>query len=431
MLLSFRVENHRSIRDEQELLLTSAAQGEEGFPPPGEITPLRVAGIFGANASGKSSVVGALEFMRRMVTDQDSITLDAVFAGEHPETEIIRDPFLLDGAGSSKPSTYAVDILLGGARFNYGFVVDDHRVMEEWLYAHGPDGSESPVFEREGEAISYAKNDPGAPELTDLLDISPHKLLISVLANVRPAMFHSDAVQDLRTVREWFLSSLKTWGGGKGYEIPRNAVEDEELVGRLAEMAASADTGINGYVVQMIPEDLSSGEVGYLTPRQLRNRKKILFRHKGEDNGRPLRLQQESEGTRAVLALGSELIRVLKEGSTLVVDELDTSLHSVLSGALVSLFNDPQNNPNRAQLVFTSHDTNLLGRIRGREVLTEDEIWLTEKGHDGATTLYPLSSFETADEENRDRRYLVGRYGAVPFIDEELFIKALRPRPRE
>jgi AAA15 family ATPase/GTPase len=103
------------------------------------------------------------------------------------------------------------------------------------------------------------------------------------------------------------------------------------------------------------------------------------------------------------------------------VDELDSSLHPYLSARLIRLFADPSTNPRKAQLIFTSHDATLLGRIQGEEVLHRDRIWFTEKNEDGVTELFPLSDFEPAEGVDRERRYLAGRYGAVPVISDELF----------
>lgn len=441
MLLSFRVENHRSLRDEQELLLTSAEQSQEGFPPPSQISPLRVTGVFGANASGKTTLVKSLRFMSDMVVYGSSGRLPkqrTLFTLDEEEDRIPREPFQLDSESREKPSCFSVELLLGGKRHTYGFTVNDTEVLEEWLFLYSDNGIEQVIFEREGSSFAYGDSDPDVPELTDVLSVEPSALLISVLANAHPTMFRSEAVSALGSVRSWFRSSLRIWQGDVRLLTGRQPLpsDDPELLDRLAVLARAADTGINGYSIERIHlTEEERGEIEEQVGKQRasslirqRERGRVSFHHRGTSEDHPLDFLGESAGTRAILSLGMVIIRFLERGGTLVVDEIDTSLHSVLSGSLISLFKDPENNPNGAQLVFTSHDTNLLGRVRGREVLGEDEIWLAEKGTDGATSLYPMSSYGSSGEENRDRRYLVGRYGAIPFIDEELLVQALRPR---
>ncbi|MEU3017987.1 ATP-binding protein [Nocardiopsis sp. NPDC007018] len=442
MLLSFRVENHRSLRDEQELLLLPSEQSEGGSPLPREITPLRVTGIFGANASGKSALVKALQFMRVSVLYGFGVGLGrprpAFGAEDDDEDRIPREPFLLDGESSARTSGFAVELLLKGVRHSYGFTVDHAEIVEEWLHLQTGDGDDQVVFERDGLAFTYGDRDPDAPELTDLLNLSPNTLLITVLANANPSTFHSETVAALSRVRQWFSRSLRLLQGDVargGPPVSRLPSSDPDRLERLALLAQAVDTGIRGYSVKANP--LTEEERGEIEERfgkrrapsyiRQRERGRVSFHHRGTGQDRPLDYADESSGTQALLALGAVMMSLLERGGTLVVDEIDTSLHTLLSGSLISLFKDPENNPRGAQLVFTSHDTSLLGRVHGREVLTEDEIWLTEKDAEGATSLFPMSSYESAGEENRDRRYLVGRYGAVPFVDEDLLIRALRP----
>ncbi|PSL58062.1 putative AbiEii toxin of type IV toxin-antitoxin system [Saccharothrix carnea] len=120
------------------------------------------------------------------------------------------------------------------------------------------------------------------------------------------------------------------------------------------------------------------------------------------------------------------MLLVLSEGGVLVVEEIDASLHSLLSARLIALFNDPDTNAGNGQLIFTTHDATLLHPPLADEVLDRDEVWFVEKGKDGASTLYPLSDFKPRREDNLERRYLAGQYGAVPHVGEENFISAVR-----
>jgi AAA15 family ATPase/GTPase len=153
-----------------------------------------------------------------------------------------------------------------------------------------------------------------------------------------------------------------------------------------------------------------------------RARGKVFLRH--DVAGAPdaeeawLPLEEESAGTRALFRLGPAIIGALQSGRVLAIDELEASLHPLMAIQLVNQFNDPATNPHHAQLLFTTHDTSLFGRTVGEPPLRRDQIWLTEKGADGATTLYPLTDYKPRKAENLERGYLQGRYGAVPFLGD-------------
>jgi AAA15 family ATPase/GTPase len=159
--------------------------------------------------------------------------------------------------------------------------------------------------------------------------------------------------------------------------------------------------------------------------RQIR---RLEFLHRGSD-GLMLDLSQESTGTQQLLDLALDAARILRVGGMMTIDEIDASLHPILTAKLIGLFQSPTTNPQGSQLVFTSHDAALLGTIDGEEVLRRDEIWFTEKQEDGASVLYPLSDFKPRKEgENRQRRYMNGNYGAVPNLSTYLFERAIASR---
>lgn len=142
----------------------------------------------------------------------------------------------------------------------------------------------------------------------------------------------------------------------------------------------------------------------------------ILVRHLGAKENEWLTLENESKGTQTLFDMGRNLIFVLEYGGALVVDELEASLHPKLALEIVKQFNNPLTNPKNAQLIFTTHDTNLLGNDAGEPVLRRDQVWLTEKDKEGATTLYPLTDYKPRKAENVERGYLQGRYGAIPYL---------------
>lgn len=133
---------------------------------------------------------------------------------------------------------------------------------------------------------------------------------------------------------------------------------------------------------------------------------------------------EESNGTQTLFHLALPVLRSLQRGGILLIDELERSLHPVLAKQIIDQFNDPTANPNNAQLIFTTHDTNLLGTTLGEPALRRDQVWLTEKDAEGATVLYPLTDYKPRKAENLERGYLQGRYGAIPFLGTSLVKEA-------
>jgi uncharacterized protein len=204
------------------------------------------------------------------------------------------------------------------------------------------------------------------------------------------------------------------------------------MLDRLTSLLRAADTGIEG--AELVEETKEEFAVRVARTKALTGgptsgrRRELFFRHRNGQDGVALSIRDQSLGTQALCDLGIPAFRALDEGLLFVVDELDSSLHPYLTAQLIRLFQSEETNPLGAQLIFTSHDATLLGRIQGEEVLHRDNIWFTEKDDCGATELFPLSDFKPRTEENRERRYLAGRYGAVPIVNDELFAAALAAR---
>jgi AAA15 family ATPase/GTPase len=147
-----------------------------------------------------------------------------------------------------------------------------------------------------------------------------------------------------------------------------------------------------------------------------RRRWRLTFRH--GDAEIPFELNDESAGTRNWLGLIPTVLDVLDEGRVLVVDEIDASLHPMLTAKLAGVFQSEEANPNGAQLIFTTHDTSLLGTMLGDDVLARDQIWFVDKNAEGVSELYPLTDFKPRKDQNTERRYLAGSYGAVPVLGD-------------
>ena len=431
MLIQFRVENHRSLRDEQVLSLAGSDKaGAHVLRADGvgeAIVP--VAAIYGANASGKSNVLAALAFLRGAVVDSQ----------RQWEVEgTPQDPFRLSGK-AKEPSLYEVDIAVDGVRYRYGFQLSASRVEEEWLFAW-PHGRKAVWFERDGDRFEFGKTLHGENEAIRSLT-RPNSLFLSAAAQNN----HVTLLPIFRYFAAWRFSLTQRLGsfvgGGLSSELVRrlSVHGDDEDRSAILQLLRGADTGILDVRVELpdlafsqltsqaerlgtLPakgeRDPWAGISVYRTIHALSGQT-VLFRHRAAEDGDAwLPLALESAGTLALLELAPHVIDTLRSGGLLCIDELEASLHPSLALRLVQMFNDPQQNLKNAQLVFATHDTNLLGSIVGEPALLRDQIWFTEKDDTGGTHLYPLTDFHPRKEENLERGYLQGRYGAVPFLGD-------------
>jgi len=413
MLLSFRTANHRSLRTEQQLLLTPAYAEQNGPGTTWQAVP--VVAIFGPNASGKSNLLDAIRYMAHVVRWS--------FRENEPGEGMRRNPFALS---ADEPSTYVVDLLLDGVRYTYGFSIDDVAVVEEWLYSY-PQKRGRKIFERTADGFTYGVHTPESVKSLEEL-VEPNVLLLSVGARARQDM--------LRPVYRWFaVQRFRPPAGGRGLPMRTRLdhLEESGLQDRITALMRAADTGIDGFEIVEESDEEWALRVAAL-PQNLRGRfsprrqARLLFKHRCDAGEFVLPLDEESEGTQQMFHLAVSVLPVLGSGGVLLADELDASMHTYLSAKLIQLFQEPVTNPYGAQLIFTSHDSALLGRVQGRDVLRRDQIWFTEKDADGGTQVYPLTDFKPRKEDNRERRYLTGRYGAVPNVDDELFAAALATR---
>lgn len=417
MLLRFWVGNHASIREEQEL--TMVALDPRPDAPAARtlgsgVQVLPVAGIFGANASGKSKIVDAIQFMQSAVVLSHQRWL--------PEQRIGRQPFLLDQRSRTWPSRFEIEIALNGVRYRYGFTCDDTRFRSEWLYAY-PKNRRRVLFERTDDSVRFGEHLFGEREAIRRMT-RPNSLFLSAAA--------ANNHEQLSEVHRWFAEDCRVAvaGNATGRLGETLHIYEEHERDDVLRLLQFADLGIDDLEIStpevsdterrlmadIVRLRLPEGEK--FDPASIEPFPKISLRHGTEI----LPIEVESSGTRTWLELVGPIVSTLRHGDLLVVDELDARLHPSLAGHLVKLFQDPETNSRGAQLVFNTHDVTLLGPNTPAR-LRRDEIWLTEKDpRTGATRLFPLTEYGRIRDglDNVERAYLRGRYGAVPFIDETL-----------
>lgn len=408
MLLRFRATNFASLRDEVELsmIATDDHPGLATRPVPREaLHVLPAVGIFGTNASGKSNVIKALAYARRAIRLSHQRWLP-----DEPIPD--RWPFRLDDTSAARPSEFIFDLVVDDVRYEYGFALDDEIVRREWLYAF-PKGRRQIYLERDGGMLRFGSHLAGPRELIAGV-VRPNSLFLSAAA----AHNHPQ----LSGIYRWFgsrrIASLPA--GRVPAAVPADALPDD----RVLTLLRFADLGIVGAeLIQPGPEEINrlarrSGAAR--TPAHPGPRLELAHLADTEDGRATLPWHWESTGTRGWFGLLQVTVSVLDAGGLLTIDDLGSGLHPLLTAQLVRLFHDPTTNPHGAQLLFNSHDVGLLGRHHGIR-LTRDQIWLTEKDHAGVTRLYPLTEFRVRDKlDDVEGRYLKGRYGAVPFFDDDL-----------
>ena len=411
MLIQFRVRNYKCFRDEQVLSLVASSDKSLPenviFSPAGtKLNLLRSAVIYGANASGKTSLLDALGFVWMFVRQ----------SAEKPGDIIPVLPFLLDGATLEQPSEFELAFIHKGIRYQYGFAATQQRVWAESLY-YWPKNRHATLYERlwnpetEMEEFYFGPSLKGQNERIRQLT-RPDALFLSVAA----AFNHPR----LSGIYDWFRNQLR------GVQMPwfqRRPVEVEPDDGqheRYRKLLRLADLGIDDYAVELTAEEQEMDKSGkaervdQATKGTPKRHIRINMLHRTADMGLvALPLALESNGTDNLFRLGEPLFEVLDQGSILFVDELDASLHPLLVRALIELFHNSDSNPHNAQLIFNTHDTTLLDQ----SLFRRDQIWFAEKKTDGAAGLYPLSNYSPRTDESISRGYMLGRYGAIPFID--------------
>lgn len=421
MLIEFRVANHHSFREEQTLSMVAVNRDhhleethvvDPKIKGAKDLRLLRSVALCGANASGKTNVIRALDFMRAMV----------VGSAQHQESARLNfRPFMLDEESRTTPTQFEVTFLHEGIRYQYGFEFNEERVLSEWLHAY-PSGLPRTYFERDASKAQEFEFGP-------LFKGEKHRLTPLTRPN---ALFLSVAAQfnhpELTPVFVWFRDKLNClMGAGDridlvGYTIERSH-RDPAFLAKVVRMLESSDTGIADFQVERtkLPaveiEDPRTKIKLKLGGEDQEGFKFNLF-HRAQGKAVSLPFEDESLGTHRILAYAGPFIDVLERGATIVVDELEQSLHPLLVLEILRLFHNPEANPKGAQILFTTH----LSLLLDQDVIRRDQIWFTEKANTGATSLFPLTDFKprTGKYESILKGYLSGRYGAVPVLRELL-----------
>ncbi len=408
MLIQFRVANYRSFGSEVTLSLEAVKafkEHEENVFEANDYRLLRSAVIYGANASGKSNLVQAISFMRHVVLES---------ANKNSVAEIPTDPFRLDKKYLTAPSLFEVTFILESLTYRYGFEVTKSMVCSEWLFrSTGSRNKEFRLFAREFDEIDVA--DEYVEGRGREADTRNNALFLSTIDQKNGAVAHK--------IVKWFNDFAVLSGVFDEFyqEYTLKQLEDSTTRERIVDFVRQVDGTILDIVSRKIrfPEEMLNSIPSDMA-KKLRDEKRsvlALTRVQTED-GKPCGEiefdldDDESAGTGKILRLAGPWLNVLDKGRIAFVDELEAKLHPHLTRRLVRLFNSPKTNPKNAQLVFVTHDTNLLtyGGLR------RDQVWFCEKNRKGATDLYSLAEIKVRKGARFENDYIAGKYGAIPYF---------------
>lgn len=412
MIIDFTVSNFRSIMMEQTFSMfaenpASHLLGNITYPADSKVGVLKCAGIYGANASGKSNLLRAFMALRYIIC----------FSGDLKEGDAIPcyEPYLLSEDSKSAPVRFEVEFFTPDNR-QYKYVVSftKEKIIEEYLGFY-PSAKQASIFSREKndtwDTISFGTLYKGGKKRHSLFENNAY---VSIAGN------KADAPQLIRNVYNYFRKEMLCLGCDQhiGYT---ELYDEKNRLEKVAAFLSLVDTGIAG-IKSKENADIDKIIFPKNMPDKIRNsiirqeKTKYLFSHKTDVGGmESFDLDQESSGTQKLFELAPVLIDALDSGGVLVLDELDNSMHPFMAELILKLFNDEEVNTNGAQLIFSTHNINLMSP----EIFRRDQIWFTEK-NDGTTIFYSLEDFDKKEVKPKspfNRWYAEGRFGGVPKID--------------
>ena len=406
MLIRFSFKNFKSFKDENVLDMeaTSLKEHEYNLVKTDQVNLLKVAAIYGANASGKTNVLQAFDYMKKRILVSDDSKKNSPIDEDNVYSYMI----------NNEPISLEVEILAKNNKiYKYGFDVLNDSIVSEWLYEKRINKFYS-VFEREKNNVTMKSNN----KISGLANIDERTLFLNIYSKI------DKDNEDFNNVYDWFVNANYLDLGNPRFEdfintrISLKILSDEKYKKELLRFIKTFDSGIEG--IKTTPNSLE--EV------QNNNRVvKVELIHRGENNElKALPLELESNGTRKMFHLFDFFMDALRNGMVLFIDELDAKLHPLLTRYIINLFHNSETNIGNGQLIYSTHDTVNLNK----DTFRRDEIWFTEKNRDGVSELYALSDYILDDDGDRktskkvrndatyNKDYLTGRYGAIPVLEE-------------
>ncbi|HHU98134.1 MAG: ATP-binding protein [Bacteroidales bacterium] len=416
MLLQFSVKNYKTFKNKATLSLI-ASNYDKGTKETENVTYqeqfnlriLKSAVIYGANASGKTKLIEAFMFWKDFIINSSK--------GSQEGEKIEITPFLLDENSAKEPTEFEAIFICNKKIYRYGFEVTSKKIVSEWLY-YRPKTKEIELFYREGEDFEPHERDfiKGAKIVREGF-LRDNALLLSTAAQFND----EKSIEVLQWVRSIAIISKITDSNPKGFTAIKIASRTHKP--KILELLRAADLGIEDVVRLESETDTVSTSKKQKLLNFLLTIPEIQTSHK-KYNEKKIAVdkvsfnldKEESAGTQKFFALAGPIIDVLEKGHVFIVDELDAQLHPNLVSELILMFNSKEFNPFNAQLIFNTHNTNLLNATLFRR----DQIWFTEKNRYGEVKLYSLADFKSTEVRKNEAygfNYMKGKYGAVPHLD--------------
>ena len=403
MLIRFSFKNFKSFKNENclDMEATSLKEHEYNVAKTENGEYLKVSAIYGANASGKTNVLQAFDYMKKRILVSDDSKKNSPIDEENIYSFMINnDPIALE-----------VEILAKNNKiYKYGFEVLKDTIISEWLFEKRVNKFYA-IFERENNNVSMKPN-----KISDLVNIDERTLFLNIFSKI------DRNNEDFSNVYDWFVNSMYLDLGNPNFErfinnrVSLKILSDENYKKELLKFIKTIDSGIEG--IKTTPDSLEAvkSNNGIID---------IEVLHRGENGElKALPFYLESNGTRKMFHLFDFFMDALKNGMVLFVDELDAKLHPLLTRYIINLFHNSQTNIGNGQLIYSTHDTVNLNK----ETFRRDEIWFAEKDKDGISEIYALSDYILEDDKNAGKKvrndatynkdYLTGRYGAIPVLEE-------------
>ena len=404
MLIKFNFKNFKSFKNENCLDMEAASIKEHEYNTINikDKKYLKVAAIYGANASGKTNVLEAFKFMKEKLMISDDTNMNSSEIDNYYN-------FSFDEKTRNEPIALEVTFLAENQKiYQYGFEIKNKVIVSEWLYVKKVNKS-IPIFDRDENKVKFNKSYKAK---INKFDVDSNSLFLSLYRKIEKDN------EDFKSVYDWFLNSYYLDLGNPKFEnrinhlISSKIINDKEYKKRLVEFIKVFDLGIDD--IEVKTRDIKDINNGVLSRIEL---KAVHKNENGEKTFLPFSL--ESKGTLKMFYLYNFIMEALEDGSRLFIDELDAKLHPLLTRYIINLFHDKEKNIGNGQLIYTTHDiTNL-----NKETFRRDEIWFTEKDNYGVSELFSLSDYKIDNTKVRNdatynKDYITGRYGAIPVFEE-------------
>lgn len=405
MLLEFTIENYRSFREKQVLSLLPD-EGKHEFENnllkvQPELKLLATAAVYGANASGKSNLMRAMQSLRTIILNSANKTPEESFS-EY-------DTFQFHENTAKAPVNFGLDFLLQKTRYHYEVSILQNEVIREYLHFY-PQGREAKLYSRQKQTFEFGEYLKGQKSVVAGLT-SPNQLFLSKAA--------VNNIQQLVDVFRFFdqdfmtIPFLDSWRDS--YYTDRiakelvKATENEAFIQNFKNLLMSFDTGVVDFKIEKNDMDFSDNEYDILVDHHVFNNAGIKVGIKRHP------IKEESSGTQKLFVLAGLILRALMNGRVIIIDEFERSLHPYITSFVIQMFHDPKINTQGAQLILATHDTNLLSECE----LRRDQIWIVEKDQQGASSLFSLADVKGVRSEIPfEKWYLSGRFGGVPGIEK-------------